>query len=140
MWIDLSGRACGLRDSRAASVSDLRPVPEPVRRVFHPRAARADETSAGRLNGSRREPGIISEAGATTRLEGPQRLGLAQQNRERDHGARCLIACKGWGMAFVSKQRVLDLDKFQMANDIESLRVECKWERKMESVHAGDHP
>jgi hypothetical protein len=48
--------------------------------------------------------------------------------------------CKGWGMAFVSKQRVLDLDKFQMANDIESLRVECKWERKMESVHAGDHP
>jgi hypothetical protein len=34
--------------------------------------------------------------------------------------------CKGWKMAFVSSQRVLDQDRFQMANDIESLRVECK--------------
>ncbi|HEU5092176.1 MAG TPA: hypothetical protein VFT30_05790 [Nitrospira sp.] len=33
---------------------------------------------------------------------------------------------KGRGMAFVSNQRVLDLDKFQIANDIESLRGECK--------------
>jgi hypothetical protein len=47
---------------------------------------------------------------------------------------------KGRRMAFVSNHRVLDLDKFQMANDIESLQVECKWERKTESVHAGDHP
>ena len=86
MWIDLHGRACGLRDSRAATVSNLRPVLEPARHVFHPRAARADETSAGRLNGSRREPGIISEAGATTRLEGSQRARLWQRDRERDLG------------------------------------------------------
>ncbi len=47
---------------------------------------------------------------------------------------------KGRRMAFVSNHRVLDLDKFQMANDIESLRVECKWERKTESVDAGEYP
>lgn len=93
MWIDLYGRACGLRDSRAATVSNLRPVLEPARRVFHPRSARADEISAGRLNGSRRGPGVISEARATTLLEGSQRSRLLQRNRERDHGARCLIAC-----------------------------------------------
>ncbi len=92
MWIDLYGRACGLRDSLAATVSNLRPVLEPARRVFHPRAARADETSAGRLKRSRREPGIVREAGATTLLEGSQRSRLGQRNRERDHGARCLIA------------------------------------------------
>ena len=64
--VALSGRACGLRDSRAASVFDLRQVLEPARHVFQPHVACADEISAGRLNGSRREPGIISEAGATT--------------------------------------------------------------------------
>ena len=37
---------------------------------------------------------------------------------------------KGGGMAFVSNQRVLDLDKFQIANDVESLRVECKMGKK----------
>lgn len=63
MWIDLYGRACGLRDFRAAPVSDLRPVLEPARRVFHPRAARAEETSEGRLNRRHQDPGIIREMG-----------------------------------------------------------------------------
>lgn len=93
MWVDLYGRTCGLRDSTAASVSDLRPVLEPARRIFLPRAVRADETSEGCLNRSRREPGITSGAGATTLLEGSQQSRLWQRYRKHDHGARCLIAC-----------------------------------------------
>jgi hypothetical protein len=36
--------------------------------------------------------------------------------------------------------RVLGVEEFQLARDIESSRLECKWERKTESVDAGDHP
>ncbi len=48
----------------------------PARRIFRPRAVRADETSEGCLNRSRREPGITSGAGATTLLEGSQQSRL----------------------------------------------------------------
>jgi hypothetical protein len=113
-------------------VSDLRPVLEPARRVFHPRAARADETSAGRLKRSRREPGIISEAGPRDCLKALNDRDWGNEIESVIMGpdASLLVYmeanCKGRRMAFVSNQRVLDLEKFQMANDIESLRVECK--------------
>jgi hypothetical protein len=111
MWIDLSGRACGLRDSRAASVSDLRPVLESARRVFHPRAARADETSAGRLNRSRRLSSTVAPAWA-----------LSESDKDLSE-----------------KSTVSMVDSIKTADQARPGTM-FKLERKTESVHAGDHP
>ncbi len=61
--VALSGRACGLRDSRASSVFDLHLVLDPARRVFHPRIVCANEASVGRLNRSWQNFRLMREMG-----------------------------------------------------------------------------